>query len=138
LDDGFIYTMTLNVFQRFTTAGELDATTLAQPGASVQGLTHIGGDQFIGIVGNTLYQYDLVDNSWSVLTNQLSQSFPNAGLAFDYGVLYAITSASNQLYTIDLSSPSYTIAEVGSRGSSNGGGLSTPCKQAVVSCVGLC
>jgi hypothetical protein len=123
--------MTLALFQRFTTAGVLDAaTTLAQPGASVQGLTYVGGDQFIGIAGNTLYQYDRVADSWTELTSQLSHSFSNAGLAFDFGVLYAISSNSDQLYTIDLSSPSYTIAEVGSRGSSNGGGLSTPCKHA--------
>jgi hypothetical protein len=124
-DDGFIYTMTTNgLFARYTIDGTHDATTLPQPGVNIQGLTYIGRDQFLGIAGNSLRQFSLTDETWLELTT-LSQQFPNAGLAFDFGVLYAITSASDQLFTIDLTT--YEIAALGSRGSSNGGGLSTTC-----------
>jgi hypothetical protein len=126
-DDGFIYTMVNGVFARYTTAGVPDAAVLPQPGVNLQGLTYIGVDQFIGIADNTLHQYDRLANDWTELTTTLTQQFPDAGLAFDNGVLYAITSNSDQLFTIGLTSP-YTIAQVGPRGSSNGGGLATSCK----------
>jgi hypothetical protein len=126
-DDGLIYTMASGVFARYTTAGAPVTTmALTPPGVNLQGLTYIGGDQFVGIVGNTLHQYDLVANAWTALPTSLTQSFPNAGLATHNGVLYAITSDSDQLFTIDLTSP-HTIAQVGPRASSNGGGLSTTC-----------
>jgi hypothetical protein len=131
-DDGFIYTMANGVFARYTTAGAPVATiVLAQPGVNLQGLTYIGGEHFIGIAGNTLHQYDRLANAWTELTTTLTQSFPDAGLATHNGVLYAITSDSDQLFTIGLTSP-HTIAQVGPRGSSNGGGLSTTCKWPMV------
>jgi hypothetical protein len=124
--------MASGVFARYTTAGAPVTTiVLTTPGVNLQGLTYIGGDQFIGIAGSSLHQYDLVANAWTELTTTLTQSFPNAGLAFDNGALYAITSDSDQLFTIGLTSP-HTIAQVGPRGSSNGGGLSTTCKWPMV------
>jgi hypothetical protein len=123
-DDGLIYAMASGELRRYTTAGVLDGTLASAP-ANVQGLTHVGGDQFLGIADDKLYQYDAVLDSWQELTT-LSQSFPDAGLAFDFGALFAITSADNQLYKIDLTT--YTIAVLGSRASSSGGGLSTSCK----------
>jgi hypothetical protein len=126
-DDGFIYTMSsYNVFARYSTAGVPDAAVLPQPGAAVRALTYIGSDLFLGVAGNSLYQYDRAINGWTVLTSALSQSFANAGLALHEGVLYAVTSGSNQLFSIDL--PDYTITGLGSRSSSNGGGLSSSCK----------
>jgi hypothetical protein len=125
-DDGFIYTMTSGSFARYSIDGILDATPLPQPGVNIQGLTYIGGEQFLGIDGDKLYQYDAVADEWKPPVT-LSQSFPDVGLAFDYGVLYAITSASDDLFTIDLKN-SYDVKSLGSHGGSNGGGLSTTCK----------
>jgi hypothetical protein len=115
------------VFARYFTDGSPDPIVLEQPDADIQGLTHVGGDQFLGIAGNELHQYDVVADRWMQLTS-LSRAFPDAGLAFDFGVLYAITSDSDQLFTIDLTT--YEIAEWGARGLSSGGGLSTSCKPA--------
>jgi hypothetical protein len=124
-DDGFIYTMSSGVFARYSIDGTLDATSLPTPvGFDIQGLTYIGGDQFLGVAGNKLYQYDAVADEWKPPV-MLTHTFPNAGLAFDFGVLYVVTSVSDLLFTIDLTT--YEIAERGSRGSSNGGGLSTTC-----------
>jgi hypothetical protein len=125
-DDGFIYTMSSGVFARYSIDGTLDATSLPTPvGFDIQGLTYIGGDQFLGIDDDKLYQYDAVADEWKPPVT-LSQSFLNAGLAFDYGVLYAITSAFDDLFTIDLKN-SYDVHSLGSHGGSNGGGLSTTC-----------
>jgi hypothetical protein len=124
-DDGFVYTMTSGSFERYSIDGILDATPLSQPGVNIQGLTYIGGDQFLGIDDDQLYQYDAVADEW-LDPIQLSQSLPNAGLAFDFGVLYAITSAFDDLFTIDLKN-SYDVHSLGSHGGSNGGGLSTTC-----------
>jgi hypothetical protein len=125
-DDGFLYTMSsFGGFQRYSITGMV-LKTLQSPIINVQGLTYIGGDQFVGIRGNALYQYDNVDDNWLLLSNTLSQSFENAGLAYDEGVLFAITSNSDQLFTIDLID--FNVTALGSRGSLNGGGLSTLCK----------
>jgi hypothetical protein len=124
-DDGFIYTMKSGVFERYSIDGTPDATPLPQPGVNIQGLTYIGGDQFLGIDDDKLYQYDAVADEWKPPVT-LSQSFPDAGLAFDFGVLYAITSAFDDLFTIDLKN-SYDVHSLGSHGGSNGGGLSTTC-----------
>jgi DNA-binding beta-propeller fold protein YncE len=124
-DDGFIYAMVNGGFQRHTTAGALDPTTLAQPRApKPQGLVYIGGDQFVALADDQLYQYDAVVDVWTDLAT-LSQSFPDAHLAFDFGVLYAITSSSDRMFKIDLAT--FAVTDLFSRGTSNRGGLSTTC-----------
>jgi hypothetical protein len=126
-DDGFIYTIESGVFRRYTTAGSLDSTSLSQPPTPIpEDLVYIGGDQLIGIVDSFLYQYDAVAKSWSTLTNMLSSSFSDADLAFDFGVLFAVNSGSDQLFKIDLTT--YNVVSLGSHGGSTGGGLSTTCK----------
>jgi hypothetical protein len=124
-DDGFIYTMDGGVFQRYTTAGALDLTTLSQPPTPIpQDLVYIGGDQLIGVVDDSLYRYDAVGRQWTG-PHTLSQSLPDVALAFDFGVLYAVSSGSDQLFTIDLAT--YDVAALGSHGGSSSGGLSTTC-----------
>jgi hypothetical protein len=118
-------------FRRYTTTGLLDAASLNQTVSSLPCLVYIGGDQFLGLTGDSLYQYDRVDDSWTLVTT-LAQSFPDAALAFDYGTLHATTSSSDQLFKIDLTS--YAITALGDRGSSSGGGLATFCKSSAIVC----
>jgi hypothetical protein len=95
------------------------------PSPAPKDLVSIGGDQLIGIAATFLYQYDIVADTWSTLTSTLT-SFTDPSLAFDFGVLYAVDSGSDQLFTIDLTNP-YTVNTLGAHGETNGGGLSTTC-----------
>jgi hypothetical protein len=113
------------VLARFSVDGVIDTSrVLTDPDVDIDALTHIGGDQFLGIFDDQLYQYDLVANVWTLVTT-LAQSFPDAGLAFDFGMLYATRSGSNQLFKIDLSD--FTIVALGSTGSTANGAISTSC-----------
>jgi hypothetical protein len=132
-DDGFIYTMTTDtlandVFERYSITGDLDSTLLTQPPSPVpKDLVSIGGDQLIGIAASSLYQYNIVADSWSTLTSTLT-SFNDPSLAFDFGVLYAVDSGSDRLFTIDLTN-AYAVNTLGVHveDATNGGGLSTTC-----------
>jgi len=126
--DGTLYGTHANgtLFTINTTTGALD-TTLASPGADVEGLA-FGNGVLYGLVGagsgqGNLLAYDIGSNSWSLVGNS-GIAFDNVGLAYnpDLNILYATGNQNGNLYQLDPATGLATL--IGPTGfTSAGGGL---------------
>lgn len=120
---GTLYGAINGAFTTVDPATGLDQTTLAAPGADVEGIAWGNGGVY-GIAGNdsNLYFYDPGTDSWSTV-GATGVTWDDAGLAFDPGTntLYAKGDQDSNLYSIDPATASSTL--IGDTGIAEGGGL---------------
>jgi hypothetical protein len=119
---GFLYGAINGSFFTLDPATGAIVTTLASPGADVEGLEY-GNGLIYGLAdGGDLSRYDIGANTWSLI-GSTGVAFDNVGLAYDavQNVLYAKGNQDNNLYSID---PDTAVATfVGNTGIAVGGGL---------------
>jgi len=108
-------------------AGFASTTSLAAPGADIEGLAWGGGSTIFGLAGYSgprgyLYSYDIVADVWSFI-GDTGIDFNLVGLAYNAAenVLYAKGSQDSYLYEIDTGTAFASI--IGDTGIQNGGGL---------------
>jgi hypothetical protein len=125
---GTLYGVINGEFFTIDTTTGLVATTLAAPDADVEGLAY-GNGVIYGLAGwsgprGNLYKYDIGLDLWSLL-GFTGVEFNVPGLAFDsdLGILYAIGSQDNNLYSIDPATAVATAIGPTALTDSTGGGL---------------